>query len=202
MNKPIVVGITGGSGSGKTLFMKELMKLLPDSTLHSMDNYYIDKEHQPKDKRGIENFDTPQSIDEAKFTSDLTQLIAGESIELKEYTYNNDRENQNPRFIKVESKPVILVEGIFVFHMKGVRDLLDLKLYIEAPDYLMMKRRIIRDAKERGYDLEDVLYRYEHHVTPAYKKYIEPSRDCADLIIPNHENFDVALKVITAFLNP
>ena len=201
MDRPIVVGITGGSGSGKTLFMKQLMEMLPDATLHSMDNYYIDKEHQPKDKEGIENFDTPQSIDETKFTSDLKRLISGESIELKEYTYNNDREGNNPRFIIIESKPVILVEGIFVFHMKGVRDLLDLKLYIQAPGYLMMKRRIIRDAKERGYDLEDVLYRYEHHVTPAYKKYIEPSRDYADLIIPNHENFDIALNVITAFLN-
>lgn len=181
--------------------MKKLMEMLPDATLHSMDNYYIDKKHQPKDEEGIENFDTPQSIDEARFTSDLKKLITGKSIELREYTYNNDREGNNPRFITIESKPIILVEGIFVIHMKGVRDLLDLKLYIQAPGYLMMKRRIIRDAKERGYDLEDVLYRYEHHVTPAYKKYIEPSRDYADLIIPNHENFDVALNVITAFLN-
>ncbi|MEQ6167254.1 uridine-cytidine kinase [Ekhidna sp. MALMAid0563] len=201
MSKPTVVGITGGSGSGKTLFMKELMQQVPDAALHSMDNYYIEKGKQPKDKSGIENFDTPQSINQNKFAEDLKKLIAGESIELTEYTYNNERDNPNPKKIKIDSSPVILVEGIFVFHQEKVRELLDLKLYIEAPDYLMMKRRIIRDSKERGYDLDDVLYRYEHHVTPAYKQYIEPSKHFADLIIPNHEHFENALKVITAFLN-
>ncbi|WP_420576310.1 uridine kinase [Ekhidna sp.] len=201
MNKPIVVGITGGSGSGKTLFMKELMQQIPYAALHSMDNYYIEKSRQPKDSSGIENFDTPESIDQKLFISDLEKLIAGESIELTEYTYNNDRDNPNPKKITVKSSSVILVEGIFVFHLKKVRDLLNLKLYIEAPDYLMMKRRIIRDSKERGYDLDDVLYRYEHHVTPAYRQYIEPSKHYADLIIPNHQNFEKALKVITAFLN-
>ncbi|WP_425393030.1 uridine kinase family protein [Ekhidna sp.] len=200
-NKPIVVGITGGSGSGKTLFMNELIRQVPTAALHSMDNYYIDKKSQPKDDEGIENFDTPDSIDQKKFSEDLLTLISGNSIEITEYTYNNDRDNPTPKKLIIESKPIILVEGIFAFHTQTVRELLDLKLYIEAPDYLMMKRRIIRDSKERGYDLDDVLYRYEHHVTPAYKKYIEPSKDYADLIIPNHDSFENALKVITAFLN-
>lgn len=199
MNKPIVVGITGGSGSGKTLFMRELLARLPEATLHSMDNYYVEIDKQPKDEKGIENFDTPHSIDQVNFASDLKKLINGETIEVQEYTYNRNR--GNTRKIKIESKPIILVEGIFVLYMEGIRDLLDLKLYIQAPDYLMMKRRIIRDAQERGYDLEDVLYRYEHHVTPSYKMYIEPSKACADLIIPNHESFDRALNVIATFLN-
>jgi len=201
MDKPVVIGITGGSGSGKTLFMKELMDQVPNAALHSMDNYYIEIAKQPKDKKGVENFDTPESIDQAQFTQDLKKLISGESVELIEYTYNNDRDNKSPNKITIESKPIILVEGIFAFHIEEIRELLDLKLYIEAPDYLMMKRRIIRDSKERGYDLEDVLYRYEHHVTPAYKRFIEPSKQHADLIIPNHEDFKNALKVITAFLN-
>ncbi len=199
MAKPIVVGITGGSGSGKTMFMKQLMASLPQSALHSLDNYYIEIHKQPIDQEGVENFDTPSSLDATRFEEDLQKLIAGESIELKEYTFNNDKSTS--KLIRIDSQPIILVEGIFVFHFDQIRDLLDLKLYIEAPDYLMMKRRIIRDAKERGYDLDDVLYRYEHHVTPAYEKYIEPSKKWADLIIPNHENFDVALKVISAFLN-
>ncbi len=199
MAKPIVVGITGGSGSGKTVFMKELMRVVPNTALHSLDNYYIDIDKQPKDKNGIENFDTPESISEDRFANDLKKLIAGESIELTEYTFNNAANHAQK--IEIKSQAIILVEGIFVFHYKKVRDLLDLKLYIEAPDYLMMKRRIIRDAKERGYDLDDVLYRYEYHVTPAYKKYIEPSKKWADLIIPNHQNFDAAIKVVSAFLN-
>ena len=201
MSKPIVVGITGGSGSGKTMFMNELMSRLPNASLHSMDNYYIQITDQPKDDKGIENFDTPQSIDQVRFTEDLQKLIAGEDIELTEYTYNNDRDNPDPKKILVRSNPIILVEGIFAFHIAAVRELLDLKLYIDAPDYLMMKRRIIRDSKERGYDIDDVLYRYEHHVTPAYKKYIEPSKQYADIIIPNHEDFAKALQVIIAFLD-
>ena len=199
MDKPYVVGITGGSGSGKTLFMKELLESLGHASLHSMDNYYNPIDQQPRDCSGIENFDRLDSINLDRFVEDLKKLIQGESIELREYTFNNDK--STAQIIKVNSQPIILVEGIFVLFVDKVRELLDLKLYIEAPDYLMMKRRIIRDARERGYDLEDVLYRYEHHVTPAYKKYIEPSKEWADLIIPNHYDFRTALNVVTTFLN-
>lgn len=199
MAKPIIVGITGGSGSGKTLFMNELISQLKDASLLSMDNYYVEISKQKKDKEGVEDFDRLESIDHDLFVKDLKTLISGQSISFKEYTFNNS--GSNAKTITVESKPVILVEGIFVLHVKEIRDLLDLKLYIEAPHYLMMKRRIIRDANERGYDLNDVLYRYEHHVTPSYKKYIEPSKHWADLIIPNHDKFDTALNVVSTFLN-
>lgn len=199
MDKPIIVGITGGSGSGKTLFMNSLMAELKDASLLSMDNYYVEISKQKKDSEGIEDFDRLDSIDHAKYTSDLKKLIKGESITFQEYTFNNSA--SSAKTITVESKSVILVEGIFVLHVEEIRELLDLKLYVEAPHYLMMKRRIIRDANERGYDLDDVLYRYEHHVTPSFKKYIEPSRRWADLIIPNHDKFDHALKVISSFLN-
>lgn len=199
MTKPIIVGITGGSGSGKTLFMNNLMEQLGDASLLSMDNYYVDINQQEKDKEGIEDFDRLDSIDHEKYIQDLKRLINGKTLKLKEYTFNND--DTTAKTITIESRSVILVEGIFVLYVEEIRKLLDLKLYIEAPDYLMMKRRIIRDANERGYDLNDVLYRYEHHVTPSYKKYIEPSKKWADLIIPNHDNFDVALKVVSSFLN-
>ncbi len=199
MAKPIIVGITGGSGSGKTLFMNNLMSRLKDASLLSMDNYYVEISKQKKDDQGIEDFDRLESIDHQKYVQDLKKLIDGESISFKEYTFNKN--NSEAKTITVESKPVILVEGIFVLHVKEIRELMDLKLYVEAPHYLMMKRRIIRDANERGYDLDDVLYRYEHHVTPSFKRYIEPSKRWADLIIPNHDNFDVALKVISTFLN-
>ncbi|NQZ75868.1 MAG: uridine-cytidine kinase [Ekhidna sp.] len=199
MSKPYVVGITGGSGSGKTRFMESLMRETEDASLLSMDHYYVNIEQQEKDDQGIEDFDRLESIDHDKYVKDLKRLMSGESISFPEYTFNNS--DTNPKEITVESKPIILVEGIFVLYVPEIRSLLDLKLYIEAPDYLMMKRRIVRDAKERGYDLEDVLYRYEHHVAPSYKKYIEPSKKWADLVIPNHKDFDVALKVITTFLN-
>lgn len=198
MAEPIIVGVTGGSGSGKTLFIKRLMNEVTSLSLHSMDNYYIERGKQPKDKLGFENFDTLQSINQEKFIQDLEQLKKGESVELQEYTYNNSASVANT--IRIDSKPVILVEGIFALHIQEIRKLLDLKIYIDVPDFLMLKRRIIRDAKERGYDMNDVLYRFEKHVYPSFKTYIEPSKKWADLIIPNHDNFDAALKVVSTFL--
>ena len=179
--------------------MNRLMSELKDASLLSMDNYYVEISKQKKDSEGIEDFDRLESIDHSRYINDLKKLIKGETVSFKEYTFNNS--DSDARTITVQSRPVILVEGIFVLHVEEIRKLLDLKLYVEAPHYLMMKRRIIRDAKERGYDLDDVLYRYEHHVTPSFKSYIEPSKRWADLIIPNHDNFDVALKVISTFLN-
>lgn len=199
MSKPRVIGVTGGSGSGKTLFIQELVKKLPSVAVHSMDNYYIQRNLQPKDDKGVENFDTLGSIDTRKYVDDLKLLIEGKSLELEEYQYNNSKADR--KIIEIKSADVILVEGIFALYVKELRALCDLKVFIEAPGYLMLKRRIIRDAEERGYDLSDVLYRFEHHVTPSFKNYIQPSRKWADLIIPNHTNFNTALDVVTTFLN-
>ncbi len=199
MDKPFVVGITGGSGSGKTMFMNKLMEHLPQASLHSMDNYYKKIDEQPIDENGVENFDMLESIDIDRYERDLKMLIAGEGLEFKEYTFNNDK--SKAKTIIVESHPVILVEGIFVLYYPQIRELMDLKLFVDAPDYLMMSRRIIRDAEERGYDLNDVLYRYKNHVTPAFKSYTEPSKDWADLVIPNHDDFGTALSVVSTFLD-
>lgn len=201
MKANFIVGITGGSGSGKTHFLKKLFDAYPDNqlSLFSMDNYYKPIEEQVKDENGVENFDIPSAIDRKAFHDDLVKLKNGEDLFINEYHFNHfDRE---PNKIHIASAPVIIVEGIFSFHYEEIRDLLDLKLYIDTPDYLMLKRRILRDWEERGYDLNDVLYRYEHHVTPAFKKYIEPSKQEADLIIPNHRNFEKALEVVKAYIN-
>ncbi len=199
MKKPLVVGITGGSGSGKTRFINQLSERLKAVSLLSMDNYYIEIDKQPIDSNGIENFDKLESIDTKKFVSDIERLVNGETVQLTEYTFNN--KSAEPKLITIISQPIILVEGIFALYLEGVRNLTDLNLYIDAPDFLMVKRRILRDAKERGYDLDDVLYRFEHHVTPAFKKYIEPSKQWADIIIPNHTDFGRALNVVSTYLN-
>ena len=96
--------------------------------------------------------------------------------------------------------PIIVVEGIFVFYLKEVSDLLDLKVFITAEEHLMLKRRIIRDAEERGYDLEDVLYRFENHVIPTFNQYIKPFQLSADIIIPNHKHYTKGLDVLKAFM--
>lgn len=199
MAKPIIVGITGGSASGKTLFMKRLLASLPDASLHSMDNYYFQREQQQKDEKGIPNFDRLESIDIPKYIEDLKSLIDGKEVEIKEYTFNH--REATPKIIKIASTKIILVEGIFVLTVDEIRELLDLKLFVDAPEYLMLSRRIKRDLEERGYDLNDVIYRYYHHVSPAYNKHIAPARQWADLVIPNYGGFDKALEVIIRFLD-
>lgn len=200
MKEPLIIGLTGGSGSGKTLFLNQLLSCLNENTASvlSLDNYYKARNQQPKDEKGVENFDLPQSLDRDRFIADLKKLKNGEDVVLQEYTFNND--NKVPATIHIKSAPIIMVEGIFTFYFEEVRKLMDLKIFVEAPEYLMLTRRITRDAEERGYDLSDVLYRFQHHVTPSFKKYIEPFKYEADLIIPNHNGFDIALDVVSNYL--
>lgn len=196
MKKPYLVGITGGSGSGKTYFLSRLMKSInPDDVcLISQDNYYRPREEQPIDENGVCNFDTPQSIDNEQFSKDIADLCAGKTVYKEEYTFNNP--NVVPKQLVFEPKPIIIVEGLFVFYHQDISDLLDLKLFVEATDPVKIKRRIMRDNKERGYDLEDVLYRYVMHVSPAYERYVRPYKENTDIIVPNNHTCDIALEVV------
>ena len=165
--KPYIIGITGGSGSGKTLFINKIMENLSNEEVCfiSQDNYYRSREEQPIDKNGIKNFDKPESIDINKFKSDIKKIILGERLKIEEYTFNNPE--LEPVFIEFIPAPIIILEGIFLFHIKEIINLIDLKVFIDAREHIMLKRRIIRDNEERGYDLDDVLYRYENHVMPT-----------------------------------
>jgi uridine kinase len=200
MQKPYLVGITGGSGSGKTYFLHQLMHQIGEENvcLVSQDNYYRPREEQPLDEQGIRNFDMPQSIDEKQYAADLLALCQGKTVVKEEYTFNNP--NVVPRLLTFEPRPIIIVEGLFVFYFQEIAQHLDLKLFVDAKAPVKIRRRIIRDNKERGYDLEDVLYRYENHVMPAYERYVEPFRHAADLVVPNNIHCDVALEVITHHL--
>ena len=102
--------------------------------------------------------------------------------------------------LQFDPAPVIVVEGIFVFYFPEIREQLDLKLFIDAEEHIKLKRRIKRDGQERGYDMDDVLYRYENHVAPTYDRYIRPFKTEADIIIPNNHSFDKAMEVIVTFL--
>jgi len=198
--KPYIVGITGGSGSGKTLFLDKLLKNFENDQicLISQDNYYHPRNQQPKDENGVSNFDTLQSIDVEAYANDISSLRDGNKVVRKEYTFNNP--NAVPKMLEFIPAPIIVVEGLFVLFYPKVSKLLDLKVFIEAKDHIKLSRRIIRDKEERGYDLDDVLYRYEKHVIPTYERYIEPHKYESDLIIPNNTGFDHALQVLIAFL--
>lgn len=200
MNSPLIIGIAGGSGSGKTRFINELKSSFQtgEVTVLSFDNYYRPIHEQPLDENGIENFDLPESLDETRFYNDLVKLKSGEPISLKAYTFNNL--DATPEVIKLNPANILVVEGIFTFYFEKINKLLNLRIFIEAPDYLMLSRRIIRDGKERGYDAEDVMYRFQNHVVPAYNQYIGPLKSKSDLIIPNHTDFTSALDVISKYI--
>lgn len=179
---------------------KLLASFAPESIcLISQDNYYKAREHQTKDLNGVVNFDLPSCIDEEAYARDILKVSQGETVYRTEYTFNNP--NVVPRQLEFRPAPIVVVEGIFVFYFEAVARLLDLKVYIDAKEYVKLQRRIVRDRIERGYDLDDVLYRYTNHVAPTYEKYIKPYKNDADIIIPNNLNFEKGLDVLTTFLN-
>lgn len=197
MKKPFTIGITGGSGSGKTFFLKNLESRFTSDELCliSQDHYYHPREMQQHDERGIKNFDLPESIDHKQFQLDIQTLKRGEVLKKKEYTFNNP--NVTPKILEFKPAPVIIVEGLFVQYFPDIERELDLKIFIEAKDHVKLTRRIKRDNEERGYDLEDVLYRYENHVMPVYETLIKPLKHRADIVIPNNSNFNRALDFLT-----
>lgn len=200
MHKPYVIGITGGSGSGKTTLINRLFHEFSPSEicLLSMDNYYKKREEQLADNNEQLNFDLPTSFKREEFFSDLNKLINGETVTIKEYTFNNPL--VTAKDITYLSAPVIIVEGIFVFYFEEIAKLMDLKIFLDASEHLKLIRRIKRDAEERNYPLDDVLYRYQYHVHPTYEQYILPMKHQADIIINNNHRLDGALELIGPFL--
>jgi uridine kinase len=196
MIKPYTIGITGGSGSGKTYFLKNLAERFTDQEVCfiSQDNYYHPREQQVEDDRGVKNFDLPGAIDHEAFYRDIQLLKRGEVLRIQEYTFNNP--GVQPKILVFKPAPVLIIEGLFVQYFPEIDQELDLKIFIEAKDYVKLSRRIRRDNEERGYDLDDVLYRYQHHVMPVYENLIDPLKHKADLVIPNNSHFHRALEII------
>jgi uridine kinase len=166
--------------------------------LISQDNYYKSRDQQPIDENGVKNFDLPGSIDRENFLQDILKLKAGQDVIKREYTFNNP--SAEPRQLEFKTAPILVVEGLFVQYFEEIAKELDLKIFIEAKDHVKLGRRIKRDQVERGYDIDDVLYRYQYHVMPIYESLIEPLKHYADLVVPNNSNFDRALDVLKGYL--
>lgn len=198
--KPFIVGITGGSASGKTSFLKDILNAFPKDQicLISQDNYYRTLDLIPIDQNGVYNFDLPGTINHELFAEHLSQLHAGKTVETPEYTFNNP--NAIPRTLTYYPTPIIIVEGLFVFHFPDVASQLDLKVYITAKNRIKLDRRLVRDQEERGLTEELINYQWKHHVRPAYREYVKPHKDEADIVIPNNHNYERGLNVLLAFL--
>jgi uridine kinase len=198
--RPYVVGISGGSASGKTSFLKNLREALPEGAacIVSQDNYYLPKEEQFKDENDQINFDLPTSIHRSAFHNDLCKLIKGEKVVLQEYTFNNA--SHSAHTIELTPAPIIIMEGLFIFHYEEIRNQLDLKVYIDAREDLKLARRLRRDKDERGYPEETVMYQWNNHVMPSYHQYLRPYRDDADIIVTNNISYDKGLLVLVNHL--
>ena len=198
--KPFIVGITGGSASGKTSFLKGVLNAFPEDQicLISQDNYYRTLNEIQKDDQGIHNFDLPETIDHHLYAQHIQQLRTGQIVYQKEYVFNNP--DVVPRMLLFRPAPIIVVEGIFVFHFRELADQMDLKIFIDAKNSIKLERRVKRDAEERGYDLDDVMYRWKYHVKPTYKQFIKPYRAEADIVIPNNVHYQKGLDVVISFL--
>jgi uridine kinase len=197
--EPYIIGITGGSASGKTFFLHSLLEHFQEEEvcLISQDNYYKDKQHVPMDDNGVFNFDLPESIDFELFAEHLQTLKRGETVVMKEYTFECDFE---PKTITLHPAPIIVVEGIFAFHDPVISRLLNLKIFIDAVEHIKIRRRIIRDTNERQYDLDSILYRWENHVAPTYERFIRPIKQDADIIINNNRDFENGLRLLSVYL--
>lgn len=186
MNKPFIIGIVGSSGSGKTFFLNCFLKhFAPEQVaLISQDDYYKPIEQQPKDENDWVNFDLPECIDDDHLLRDVQSLIDGKGYQKLEYTFNVGKENA--KMLTVNPAPIIIVEGLFIFHYEKLAKLFDLRVFIEADEDVALNRRLKRDMAHRGYTHDMIMYQWENHVMPAFNNYLLPYRATADKIIVNN----------------
>lgn len=199
----IIIGIAGGSGSGKSTFTNRVKKYFGDDvTVIYHDNYYRRQDGIPFEKRVTVNYDHPDSLETDLLVEHLKLLKAGKTVECPVYDYN--QHNRSDEVIKIEPKPVILVEGILLLADERICDLLDIKVYVEADADERILRRILRDVEERGRNLQGIIDQYLATVKPMHYMYVEPTRAKADIVINSGKNdvaFDLFVTKISQLLD-
>ena len=180
-----IIGIAGGSGSGKTTVVKQIVKALPPhcAAVVPLDSYYNDTTELTPEERKLINFDHPDAFDWKLLTEQIKKLKNGEAIEQPTYSYIES--NRLKETVHVEPKPVIIIEGIMALHYKKLRDMMDLKIFVDTDSDVRLMRNIRRDVVERGRTVDMVLEHYETAVKPMHEQFIEPTKKFADLIIPS-----------------
>lgn len=197
----LIIGIAGGTGCGKTTVVNQIVEQLPKNevVVISQDSYYNDLSHLSKEERSLVNFDHPNSIDFDLLIAHVKELKSGKTVQIPTYSFVEETRLEGT--ITTEPKDVVIVEGILVLSNPKLRELFDMKIYVHADSDERLIRRLQRDIKERGHDLEKVLYRYQTAVKPMHNQFIEPSKEFADLIIPNNHYNTVAVDMVRTIIN-
>ena len=194
-----IIGIAGGTGSGKTTVVKEIVNSLPEGSVVVIpqDSYYKDLSHYTEEQKRVHNFDHPDSIDFDLLREQLAELREGKEVDQPVYSYITCGRSKN-EVVRVKPADVIIVEGILIFTDPQLRELMDIKIFVDADDDDRLMRVMARDIVERGKTVEWVIERYSKTVKPMYLQFIEPSKRYADIIIPQGGHNKVAVDVISA----
>ena len=195
MKDILVIGIAGGTGSGKTTLMRNLIESFEeDVTLLSHDNYYKRHDDLTYEQRCQLNYDEPAALETDLMARHLDKLRQGEAIDCPVYDFA--QHNRSDKTIRIVPKRVIIVEGILIFEDKELRDLMDIRIFVDTDADVRLCRRILRDVSERGRSLESVLTQYQTTVKPMHEMYVEPSKKYANIIVPEGGQNFVALEMI------
>ena len=193
-----IIGITGGSGSGKSTVVKRIKERYPNAVLIEMDNYYKSATFVNNSNITAYNFDHPDAFDMDLMMQNLASLKEGKSCMMPQYDFVHHTRKEE--FVKVEPSSIIVIDGLMVFYDERVRKLLDLKLYVDTPADIRFIRRLKSDVAERGRTVESVIEQYTNVVRPGHYNFIEPSKAYADLIIPEGGYNDNAMEVLFSFI--
>ena len=206
LNKPVIIGIAGGSASGKTTIARKIIETFENTnsiTIIKEDDYYNDQSNMPFEERKKTNYDHPLAFDHELMRFQLLELINNRIIEKPTYDYTVH--NRSTVTEIVEPKDVIIVEGLFVLEEKEIRDLLDIKVFVDTPNDVRFIRRLVRDINERGRVLDNIIEQWLSTVRVMHEEFIEPSKKYADVIIPegggNSVGIDLLITKINSILN-
>lgn len=196
----LIIGIAGGTGSGKTTVVNQIIEELKNEEVDviSQDSYYQDTSHLSFENRKKINFDHPKSIDFDLLVSHLKDLKAGKNIQQPIYSFKEH--NRTGETIEIEPRKVIIVEGILILTHPEIREMFDIKIYVHADSDERLIRRLKRDIAERGRDLEEVLSRYQTTLKPMHQQFIEPTKEFADIIIPTNRYNTVAVDIVQTII--
>ena len=198
MKKPVVIGIAGGSGSGKSTVLRRIMEDLAPNSIAVLehDAYYRDLAHLPREERIKVNFDHPDSLETPLMLAHLKDLVDWKPIEKPTYDFNNHI--RHTETVCVEPRPVIVLDGILVLAERELAGMMDIRIYVDTDSDVRLLRRIRRDMIERGRTIEAVLEQYERTVRPMHLQFVEPSKRLADIIIPRGGHNVVAIEMLLA----